>query len=189
MYINVKDAHSITDANFPYSQSLAPRRHYAGIIIPSDACMPRHVSPLPASLLSRMYMFSARRECAILTSTFSVLTLPNITNKPIHTLLHTPTIHRTTRNDTPIPIFQLSQLERFANLTRALCARLILLVGENKERGVAEFFFVEHGAEFFGRGGQALDVGRVDDEYYGGGVGVVTAPVRADGRLASEVLG
>jgi hypothetical protein len=118
----------------------------------------------------------------------SVLPLADITNKPIHTLLHTPSIDGTTRNDTPIPVLELPQLERLANLACTFRARLILLVGENEERGVAEFFFVEHGAEFFRGCGEALDVGRVDDEDYGGGVGVVAAPVGADRGLASEVL-
>jgi hypothetical protein len=65
---------------------------------------------------------------------------------------------------------------------------LVLLVRKDEERGVAQFFFVEHGGEFFGRGGQPVDVGAVDDEDYGGGVGVVAAPVRADRGLAAEVL-
>jgi hypothetical protein len=102
--------------------------------------------------------------------------------------LYTSSIYSTTRNDTPIPIFQLSQFERLADLACAFRARLILLVGKNQERSVAEFFFVEHGAEFFACGGQALDIGAVDDEYYSGGVGVIAAPVGADRGLASEVL-
>jgi hypothetical protein len=79
----------------------------------------------------------------------SILPLPNITNQPIHTLLHTAPINRTTRNDTPIPIFELAQLERLANLTRALGPRLILLIRKHEERRVAQFLFVEHGAQLF----------------------------------------
>jgi hypothetical protein len=123
----------------------------------------------------------------LFTST-SVLPIPDITDQPIHTLLHTSSIHSTTRNDTPIPIFQLPQFERLTDLACAFRARLILLVGKDEERSVAEFFFVEHGAEFFACGGQTFDIGAVDDEYYSGGVGVVAAPVRADRGLASEVL-
>lgn len=115
--------------------------------------------------------------------------LPNIPHQPIHTLLDTPSIHRTTSHNTPIPVFELPQLERLADLARALCARLILFVCEDEEGGVAELFFVEHGAQFFASGGEALDVCAVDYEDYGGGVGVVAAPVGADGGLAAEVLG
>ena len=115
--------------------------------------------------------------------------LPNIPHQPIHTLLDTPPIHRTTSHNTPIPIFELPQLERLADLARALGTRLILFVCEDEEGGVAQLFFVEHGAQFFAGGGQALDVCAVDYEDYGGGVGVVAAPVGADGGLAAEVLG
>jgi hypothetical protein len=118
---------------------------------------------------------------------FLVLTI-HIPHQPIHTLVHTPSVHCTTRHNTPIPIFELAQPQRLANLPRPLGARLILLVRKHKQRGVAQFFLVEHSCEFFRGGGEAVDVGAVDDEDYGGGVGVVAAPVRADGCLATEVL-
>jgi hypothetical protein len=35
---------------------------------------------------------------------------------------------------------------------------------------------------------QSVDVGAVDYEDYGGGVGIVAAPVGTDGGLATEVL-
>jgi hypothetical protein len=112
----------------------------------------------------------------------------HIRHQPVHTLIHTPPIDRTTRHDAPIPILQLPQPQRLAYLACALCTRLILLVREYEQRGVAQLFFVEHGGEFFRGGGEAVDVCGVDDEDYGGGVGVVAAPVGADGGLAAEVL-
>jgi hypothetical protein len=118
----------------------------------------------------------------------SLIVRTNIPHQPIHPLIHTPPIHRTTRNNTPIPILQISELQRLADLACALCAGLILLVRKYQQSGVAQFFFVEHGGEFFRGGGQALDVGAVDDEDYGSRVGVVAAPVWADGGLATEVL-
>jgi hypothetical protein len=119
---------------------------------------------------------------------FLILTV-YIPHQPIHALVDTPPIHRTTRDNTPISVLQVAELQRLANLTRALGARLVLLVREDEQRGVTQFFFVEHGSEFFGGGGQAVDVGAVDDEDYGGRVGVVAAPVGADGGLTAEVLG
>jgi hypothetical protein len=65
---------------------------------------------------------------------------------------------------------------------------LVLLIREDEQCGVAQFLFIQHGGEFFGGRGEPVDVGAVDDEDYGGGVGVVAAPVGADGRLAAEVL-
>jgi hypothetical protein len=118
------------------------------------------------------------------------LILPtHIRTQPIHALRDPRTIHRTTRHNTPIPIFQLAQPQRLADLTRPLGARLVLLVGKHEQRGVAQFFFVEHGAQFFRGGGEAVDVCAVDDEDYRSGVGVVATPVGADGGLATEVLG
>jgi hypothetical protein len=116
-----------------------------------------------------------------------ILTI-HIPNQPVHALINTPSIHRTTRHNAPIPVFEVSEPQGLANLARALGARLILLVREDEQRGVAQFFLVEHGGELFGRGGEAVDVGAVDDEDYGRGVGVVAAPVGADGGLAAEVL-
>jgi hypothetical protein len=116
-----------------------------------------------------------------------ILTI-HIPDQPIHALIHTPSIHRTTRHNTPIPVLEVSEPQRLADLARALGARLVLLVGEDEQGGVAQFFFVKHGGEFFGCGGEAVDVGAVDDEDYGGRVGVVAAPVGANGGLATEVL-
>lgn len=119
---------------------------------------------------------------------FLIITI-HISHQPIHALIYTSSINRTTRHNTPIPILKLAQLQRLADLPRALCARLVLLVRKDQQRGVAQFFLVEHGGEFFGSGGEAVDVGAVDDEDYRGGVGIVAAPVRSDGGLAAEVLG
>jgi hypothetical protein len=112
----------------------------------------------------------------------------HIPHQPIHALIHTPPIDRTTRHDTPIPILELAQPQRLAYLARALCAGLVLLICEYEQRGVAQLFFVEHSGEFFRGGGEAVDVCAVDDEDHGGGVGVVAAPVGADRGLAAEVL-
>lgn len=115
----------------------------------------------------------------------SVVSLSHVAHQPIHALLHTPSVDSTARDNAPIPIFELAEPQRLANLARALCAWLILFVREDEERSVAEFFFVEHGAEFFRSSREALNVGTVNDEYYGGRVGIVAAPVRADRGLAS----
>jgi len=117
-----------------------------------------------------------------------ILPLPNITDQPIHTLLHALPIYSTTRHNTPIPIFELAQLERLAYLPCPFCAWLILLVREDEECGVAQLLFVEHCAQFFGRGGETLDVCGVDDEDYSGRVGIVAAPVGADRGLTAQVL-
>jgi hypothetical protein len=182
-YIKVSGFH-IDVAMFLYSRGcLRHKRHNAGIT-PSTARMPRHVPSLPYHPIPRISSPNPHTR----SSTVSILPIPNIAYQPIHTLLHTPPIHRTTRHNTPIPVFQLAQPQRLTDLTCALSTRLILFVREDEEGGVAEFFFVEHGAEFFGGGGQALDVCAVDDKYYGGCVGVVAPPVGTDRGLAAEIL-
>ena len=109
-------------------------------------------------------------------------------HQPIPPLAHAPPIDGATRHDAPIPIPQLAQPQRLADLARALRARLILLVREHQQRGVPQLVLAQHRGELVGGGREAVEVGGVDDEDDGGGVGVVAAPVGADGGLAAEVL-
>lgn len=109
-------------------------------------------------------------------------------HQPIHALRHAPPINRRASHDTPIAIPELAQPQRLGNIAGAPGAGLVLLIGEDQQGGVAELVFVQHGGEFGGGGGQAVDVRAVDDEDDGGRVGVVAAPVGADGGLPAEVL-
>lgn len=108
-------------------------------------------------------------------------------HKPIHAFADTPPINSRASHNTPIPIFQLAQLQRLTNLSGALCTGLVLFVGENQQRGVAQLLLIQHCRQLIRSGVQALDVGGIDYEDDCGRVGVVAAPVGPDARLASEV--
>lgn len=109
-------------------------------------------------------------------------------HQPVHALIHAATIHSRACHDAPVAIPQLTEPEGLGDLARALGARLVLLVGKDKECGVFELLLVEHGREFVGGGLKTIDIGRVDDEYDGRRVSVVAPPVRADARLATQIL-
>ena len=110
-------------------------------------------------------------------------------HQPIHALTYPLAIDRRTSHDTPVAIPQLGQLQRLGDLARPLRAGLILFVREDEQGRLAQLVLVQHRRELVGRDFEPLDVGRVDDEDYGCGVGVVAAPVGADGGLAAKVLG
>lgn len=109
-------------------------------------------------------------------------------HQPVHALIHAAAIHRRARHDAPVAVAKLTEAQRFGNFARALSTRLVLLVGKDEQGSVLELLLVEHGSQLVGSRLEAVNVSRIDDEDDGGRIGVVAAPVRADGSLTTEIL-
>ena len=109
-------------------------------------------------------------------------------HQPVHALVDTLAINGRTSNDAPAPIPQVTELQSLGNIACALGARLVLLVGEDQQRGVSKFFLIQHGCQLIGGRAQSLNIRGVDDEDDSGGIGVVATPVWTDGCLATQIL-
>ena len=79
-------------------------------------------------------------------------------------------------------------MQGLADLASALSAWLVLLVRKDQQCCISQLLFVQHGGQFFGSGGESIDIGGVYDEDYRGGIGIVAPPVRANRGLTSEIL-
>eukprot|EP00584_Thalassiosira_punctigera_P009687 CAMPEP_0172526526 /NCGR_PEP_ID=MMETSP1067-20121228/1431_1 /TAXON_ID=265564 ORGANISM="Thalassiosira punctigera, Strain Tpunct2005C2" /NCGR_SAMPLE_ID=MMETSP1067 /ASSEMBLY_ACC=CAM_ASM_000444 /LENGTH=233 /DNA_ID=CAMNT_0013310057 /DNA_START=320 /DNA_END=1021 /DNA_ORIENTATION=+ len=108
-------------------------------------------------------------------------------DQPIEPLEQSLPLQRARLLDGPLSIPHLRQSQRVADLPRVQRPLLILLVREHQQYRIAQLLFLEHGGQLAAGDVHALDVGRVDDEDDGVGVGVVAPPVGADGGLSSQV--
>ena len=87
----------------------------------------------------------------------------------------------------PLSITDFGQSQRITDLFGIHRPLLILFVRKDQQYRILQFLFFQHGRQFAPRHGHAFRIGTVHYENDRVGVGIVTAPVRSDTGLATQI--
>jgi hypothetical protein len=133
-------------------------------------------------------------ENVLLGKNKPLLALGEGVGEPVKTLVETITSGGRRALDVPLAVAELVKTEALSDLLNLHGVGEILLVGENKEDGIAKLIFREHAVDLILRTVlivlaivNTLTIVRIDDEDNSLGVLVVVAPERADLILTSDI--